>query len=338
MSDASTEPAGLTTVGSPKRLDVVSIGEGQLRLVAPIGTPLGQTSMFLVHVSGSEGNVLGLLARLGHPVGLVSALPDNTLGHRVTREYREAGIDISSVLWRASGRVALYFVENGSQPIPSRVFYDRAGSSFASMTRDDVNWTYLDNARMLHISGITAALTENLYDILLEAANRARSKGQLLSVDVNYRRLLWESPARARERMEPLVADAEVLFCSRRDAFTVFGIDSAAGSVSEQLSRRFRARVTIVSDGARAVEVLVDGERFTAEPPATHIVDRVGAGDALIGGFLHGVLRSDFALGLRLGITAAALSLTRYGDQLDTSLDELLTLSASLGNQADILR
>lgn len=316
---------------------VVSIGEGQLRLVAPTGMPLIQAENLQVHVAGTEGNVLGLLSRLGNPVGLITALPDNPLGRRVAEEYLQAGIDVSRIAWRSAGRLALYYVEQGSPPVPSRVVYDRANSCFSALTAADIDWAYVQQAKMVHLSGITAALGDDLYEVVFSAAQRARSSGQMLSVDVNYRSLLWDTQT-ARQRLEPVVTEADVLFCSRRDAAAVFGVDATGAEVAKELAARFGAHVVIVSDGRETVEVVANGGRYYAKPPPTTVVDRVGAGDALIGGFLHGVIRDDIELGLRLGVAAAALALTRYGDQLHTSLDELLWLSASIDDRRDIIR
>lgn len=319
------------------RIDAVAIGEGQLRLATRRGVPLVQSNELALHVAGTEGNVLGLLSRLGNRVGLVTALPDTPLGHRIRTEYQTAGIDLSRVRWCPDGRVGLYFVEQGSPPVPSRVHYDRADSSFARLGVEDVDWAYVESARLVHLSGITAALTDNLYGVVVEAAERARRNDQLLSFDVNHRSLLWDADS-ARRRLEPLVTGAAVLFCSRRDAALVFGIRGPGDQVAKDLAARYDVHTVIVSDGAGTVEVLADGQRLSRTPPTTTVVDRVGAGDALIGGFLHGVLQENPEDGLELGVAAAALALTRYGDQLHTSLRELRELAAATGAGPDIIR
>ena len=154
-------------------------------------------------------------------------------------------------------------------------------------------------------------------------------------MDVNYRVQL-ATPAQARDWFTPLLQAADVISCSRRDAAAVFGIDGAAATVAAILSQRFSAPTVLVSDGPRAAAAIAHGESFSAEPPATSVIDRVGAGDALIGGFLHGHLHDDPELGLQLGVAAAALALTRYGDQVVTSLLELERMSESFGK--DIVR
>lgn len=327
----------MTVMRSAEAPDVVSIGEGQLRFTPPAGVALVQAQETRLEVAGTEGNVLGLLARLGVRTGMVTSLPRTPLGRRVSEEYAQAGVDLSRCVWRDDGRVALYFVDSGSAPVPSRVFYDRADSCFSNLTTSDVDWDYVGSARMVHLSGITAALTDGLYDVLAHAVELARESEQLLSIDVNFRSLLW-TPQAARERLEPLMATADVVFCSRRDAATVFGIEGPTVEVAASLAARFAAGTVIVSDGAAPVAVHHHGATSVASPPRTTVVDRVGAGDALIGAFLYGVLHDDVELGLRLGTAAAALALSRHGDQLHTSLDELTWLSSVMASGTDIIR
>lgn len=315
--------------------DVTSIGEGQLRLDTAFGTYLENTGELSVHVAGTEGNVLGLLARLGNRTGLVTALPQNQLGRRVHNEYKAAGIDTTAIVWRPEGRLALYFVEQSRSPVPTSVLYDRSNSCFATMTAEAVDWGYLADGRLLHLTGITAALGEVTYGLVLRAAQQAQATGQLLSVDVNHRAHLWTSDV-ARTLLTPVVERADVIFCSRRDALTLWHLTGEPPQVAEQLADRTGAKTVLVSNGSGPIAAISHGERLTANPPAAEIVDRVGAGDALVGGFLHGVLRDDPELGLRLGVAAAALALSRRGDQVRTSLAELQRLSQSLSH--DIVR
>ena len=307
---------------TPSR-DVTSVGEGQLRLGSRTGTSLEEADTLRVTVAGAEGNVLGLLSRLGNRTGMFTCLPANPLGRRVAAEYRAAGVDISTLRWHDAGRLALYFVEHASPPVPSRVFYDRADSCFSHLTEREVPWEYLADSRLVHLTGITAALTDQLASIVQRAAERAASAGQLVSVDVNYRSELSTAEA-ARDRMSALLPFADVISWSRRDAQILFGLSGRATEVARMLRDRFAALAVLVSDGPEPVAVVSDdGRGLTVQPQPTAIVDRVGAGDALVGGFLHGFLRSDIEMGLRLGVAAAALALTRHGDQVHTTVEEL---------------
>lgn len=319
------------------QFDVIALGEGQLRLSTGIGQPLADVSQLAVHVAGTEANVLSLVARLGDHAGMVTALPNGPLGTRVTSELLRAGVDTSHVVWRDSGRVGLYFVEHASPPVPSQVIYDRERSCFAELTVNEVDWTPFESARIVHNSGITAALTENTYDLVRRSIDVARANGVTVSLDVNHRSRLWDDET-ARTLLSPLLADADLIFCSRRDAAALFRIDGDAAAVASALAEHFGATTVLTSNGREQTAVVDNGVVITATPPTATVVDRVGAGDALLGGFLHGYLRGDVNHGLELGIAAACLALTRHGDQLITSLSELESLAAAIESGLDILR
>lgn len=304
-------------------MDLTTVGEGQLRLTTGLGTPLESVDALNVFVAGSEANVAGMLSRLGRRTGMVTALPDSPLGRRVATELRAGGTDLSRTLWRAEGRVALYFVEENAAPIPSRVFYDRANSAFTTLQADEVDWPYLASSRLLHLTGITAALTDGTRELMEASIDQAARAGQQVSFDVNFRRALWTSSAAAAWVERAISGRVTVLVCARRDAEELFGLSEEADVVARALAERFGARTVLVSDGAATLHCLHDGVLHRRTPLPVTVVDRVGAGDALVGGFLHGYLAGDAADGLALGAAAAALALTRRGDQLHTTEAEL---------------
>lgn len=298
------------------RFDLSTLGEGQLRLCVPAGTRLERADRFDAYVSGTEGNVASTLARLGRRTGWLSALPDSPLGRRVATELRTAGVDLSAVRW-AEGRLATYYVEYAVPPRSIQVWFDRRDSCFSRLTPDEVDWPYLLDTRLLHLSGITLALP-GPQALVLEAVRRARDAGVPVSFDMNYRARLW-SPAEARRVARPLVADVDALFCSLGDAITVLGM--APGEPEEVL--RAMGEIT----GAQHLVMSMGGDGLlgwdraantVAHVPAREVVilDRIGAGDAMVAGVLHGILAHDFARGLHYGAVCAALSLSSYGDQL----------------------
>lgn len=304
-------------------LDVTTIGEGQLRLTTGIGRPLNAADTLEVYVAGTEANVAGLLARLGRSAGMVTALPETPLGQRVCDELRTSGIRLERLIRRPDGRVALYFVEENPAPIPSRVLYDRADSVFAGLTVDDVDFDYLASSRLLHLTGITAALNDRIRTILETALGRAGEAGQQVSFDVNYRKNLWSGDQARSWFDQHLVSRVDVLSCARRDAALLYGITAAAHEVPAVLAEHFGAATVLVSDGAEPVHCWHRGVTYTQETHRVAVVDRVGAGDALLGGFLHGYLDGDIERGLRLGTAAAALTVTRRGEQLRVTEAEL---------------
>jgi 2-dehydro-3-deoxygluconokinase len=314
-------------------VDVTSFGEGQLRLTTGLGHSLGEARSLEVFVAGAEANVLGLLSRLGRRTSMVTAVPDSPLGRRITEELRAAGVGLDGLVVRPEGRVALYFVEENAAPIPSRVLYDRADSVFATLSPDDVDHELLASSRLVLLTGITAALTDRTRAVLERTLATAASAGQQVCFDINFRRKLW-SPETAQAWFgQALTGRVTVLSCARRDADTLFAIAGPARDVPARLAERFGAPTVLVSDGPGTIHCHHDGTTYARDPvPDTTVVDRVGAGDALLGGFLHGYLDGDVERGLRLGVTAAAMTLGRRGEQLRTSAAELDLLAADVSN------
>lgn len=315
------------------RFDLTTLGEGQLRLCVPAGTRLERADRLDLYVSGTEGNVASTLARLGRASGWVSALPDSPLGRRVVLEYRLAGVDLGALHW-SEGRLATYYVEYAVPPRAIQVWFDRRDSCFTHLTPEQVDWDYVLDTRLLHLTGITLALPGNPQALVLEAARRAREAGVPVSYDVNYRARLWP-PEEARRVTLPLVADVDVLCCSLSDALTVLGVaPGEPETVLRGIGQVTRARHVVMSMGG---DGLLGWDRAADEVqhvPAREVVilDRIGAGDAMVAGVLHGILAGDFGRGLRYGAVCAALSLSSYGDQLIVDERELERLvDASTG-------
>lgn len=308
------------------RFDVTGLGEVMLRLGVPPGRRLETTGAFDVFPGGCEANVLVALAQLGRRCGWVGALPVSALGRLATREMRRAGVDLQAVAWREDGRVGTYYVEPGVPPRPTTVIYDRSGSCASRLLPAEVDWSYLLDARLLHLSGITPALSAGCADVVREAADRARAAGVAVSLDVNFRRRLWDAP-QALATLEPLARQATLLFCTEADAQTLFGLEGSTNEIARALAGRTGARWTVISRGEQGA-VAWDGERLWEESARpVQVLDRIGAGDALAAGVIHGSLDGDLSKGLRYGAALAALALTQYGDCVTATAQEVAAMA-----------
>jgi len=139
--------------------DVTSFGESMLRLSVGAGDRLIAATRLDAHIAGAESNVLSGLAALGRVCSWQSALPDNDLGRMAARAIRSHGVDTSSVIWKREGRLGSYYVEFAEPPRPIRVTYDRARSCFSQADGAEVDWDALLDTRLLHLTGITPALS-----------------------------------------------------------------------------------------------------------------------------------------------------------------------------------
>lgn len=317
------------------RFDITTFGEGQLRYCVPAGRRMEQVSQFDVYVSGTEANVAGLLARLGWRSGFVSGLPRSPLGRRICNEYRMAGMDLSALVWRDEGRVAIYYVEYAVPPRPTQVFYDRKNTCFTELTPADIDWAYLLDTRLLHLSGLSVPLSPSVGEIITEAARRARAAGVPVSFDMNYRRRLW-TPAEAASTVLPIMRQVDLLFCGRGDARQLFGFDGAPEEIARQLAELTGAGQVVTSLSSDGLIGWDSGELYRQPARPVEIIDRIGAGDAMVAGVLHGWLQGDFARGLRYGALTAALALSQWGDQTVTTAPELEALLDS--DSPDIFR
>ncbi|MGQ0601388.1 MAG: sugar kinase [Anaerolineales bacterium] len=317
----------MTVISPQPRFDVTSLGETMLRLSVPNGERLDEAHSLRVEVGGAESNVCVALARLGRRVGWVSRLPDHTLGNAVVRTLRADGVDVSAVKCVPGERLGTYFIEYATAPRAIQVIYDRADSAAARMSVEDVDWEYLLDTRLLHLTGITAALSESCYAVVAESIARARAAGVTISFDVNYRAKLWEA-ANAGEKLRPLIAEADMLFCKGADAALLFGCAGEPRELMTQLKALTRAQSIFCTFGERGAALLT-AESFAVEPAIpVQIVDRIGSGDAFAAGALDGLLDANPCAGLERGVALAAIALTQHGDRVLTSRAELNAVMA----------
>jgi 2-dehydro-3-deoxygluconokinase len=261
----------------------------------------------------------------------ISALPaDHVWAERTLRELTGHGVDCSRVIRRPGSRMGLYFLEYGAGPRPVRLLYDRRDSAVSRLVAGEVDWGVLRGARLLHLSGITAALGENLRDVLRRALDEAEAARVSVSFDVNYRSRLW-SPAAARAFLGEVLPRAAYLFIGADEAETVFGLVGAVPEVLTGLRELAPRAIIACTMGEEGSAVLAEGKivrpskNYRVSP-----VDRVGAGDAYAAGFLWATLDGHPAQqAVDAASALAALKCTIWGDVPLVTRAELDELMAS---------
>src|SRR5699024_5421340 len=237
--------------------------------------------------------VVGGLSRLGWKTGWVSSLPETPIGKRIRNEYRSHGINVEAIHWTQGHRVATLFVEYARQPRSTKVIFDRENTCFTNISPQEVDWEYLLDTEIIHLTGITVPLSENTLQVTKEAIDRARDENVKISFDVNYRSNLWNSTEEAYEILFPLIQDVEILFCSKRDAQTVFHCNGTDEEIIKQIKELSKADKVVMSRGTEGVIGLENDLIYTESARDVAIIDRIGAGDGLAAGVLHGWLQGD---------------------------------------------
>jgi 2-dehydro-3-deoxygluconokinase len=318
---------------------VVTFGEIMLRLSTPAFLRFGQATSFDACFGGGEANVSVSLAQYGVSTDFVTRLPENDLGDACLATLRSFSVGIEKVI-RGGDRIGIYFLENGSAQRGSKVVYDRAGSSIATIQKGMINWdTVLKDADWFHWAGITPAISEGLCEVCQEGILKAREMGITVSCDLNYRSKLWKWGKKASEIMPELLRHCDIAVGNEEDAEMVLGIktpdtDVGAGKVraesfqfvAQQMKERFTnlkliaitVRGSINASHNTWTGVAYDGSTFYVGPAfdITHIVDRVGSGDAFCGGLIYGLrtYEHDLQKALNFAVSASCLKHSIFGD------------------------
>ncbi|WP_330328453.1 sugar kinase [Streptomyces sp. NBC_00536] len=303
----------MSTTPDGRAVDVTCLGESMVALRPTTPGPLAGAGGFTRGFGGAESNVACGVAGAGHSARWVGRVGADGFGDYLVREMSARGVDTSHVTrdrhrptgiyFRTVGERATRAVAEPGQDLPpqdlAEVAYYREGSAASAMSPHTVDTTVLDATRVLHLTGITAALSPGCLD-LLRALTAPRPGRPLISFDVNYRMNLWPDAATAGPVLLALARASDLVFVGADEAEVLWGTGGGLEAVRRLLPE---PKVLVVKQGAdgatvftRTVKDRTDGpdgsDLVVHEPaPAVAVVASVGAGDAFAAGFLSAGLR-----------------------------------------------
>jgi 2-dehydro-3-deoxygluconokinase len=310
-------------------VELLTFGEAMVSLRS--AGPLSAGGSLAMHVAGAESNVAVGVARLGHRVAWAGVVGADPHGEFILRQLRSEGIGVQH-REDAARSTGVMFLEQRTADV-TRAFYYRAGSAGSTLGRDDVERAFGAGAgaRVLHLTGITAALSPESRRAVEYAAERAAGDGMVVSLDVNYRSKLW-SRDEARAVLTPLARHASILIasddelglvatapdapsdCDAREAVGPGDSDAAEAAMAAQLLDH-GVREVVVKRGAAGAGVHTADGRWEAPAFPVTSVDTVGAGDAFTSGYLSALLSGEDVAGrLQRGILAGAFAVSTAGD------------------------
>jgi 2-dehydro-3-deoxygluconokinase len=295
----------------PDRIEVLTLGEPLVALVADRGSPMADVDRFRRHVTGAEVNVAVGLARLGHRVGFVGRIGNDGLGLTIERRLRSEGVDMAGIQVDAAGWTGMLIRERRALG-PSEVIYRRAGSAGAGLRPEDLDASGgLRGARWLHVTGITPALSGTAAAAVGDSIELARAAGATVSFDVNFRERLWPRD-RASEALARIARQADLVFGDADELALCTGVSDPAARLHDDGVRLVVTKMG--SSGAMASDR--SGRRQTvAAMPVANPVDPVGAGDAFCAGFIAAELEGfDLSTALAWGAACGAASVAVPGD------------------------
>jgi 2-dehydro-3-deoxygluconokinase len=314
------------------KYDLATFGETMVRISVRAGENLDNTTSADLFTGGTESNTAVALARLGMKTAWISRLTDNPLGLRIASDIARHGVNTEKIVWTSEDRAGVYFVEFAAPPRASNVIYDRRNSAISKLKPEEIDWKFLLDTRLLHLTGITPALSPSCAKAVSEAVAKARAKKVPVSFDVNYRAKLW-SPAAAAKTLAPLISNSTLLTMTLDDAATVFKFNGEPECIVREIRKTFRARAAVLTMGNKGT-LAWDGETLFQEPGyrLSEAVDRLGAGDAFTAGIIYGFLKNDLSLGLKYGIAMSAMKIGMRGDYFWASRSEVEQAIAGRGS------
>ena len=330
---------------------VVTFGEVMMRLSPPGYAKFSQANILELAYGGGEANVAISLAYLGLKCTHVTRFPDNPLGKSATQYLRHHWIDTDEVIY-GEGKMGKYFVEKGAVHRSSEVVYERDDSAFSLISPHMINWErVLDGTDWFHFTGITPGISEGAAYNCLKAMDVANKFDIPISLDVHSRKNLWNYGVEQKEMMLQLIGGCDILIASPYELGNVLGIGKAEDSferTSSKAANRFprikkiidKNRDILSASHNRIQGLLWNGESVLYSPTfdVTHIVDRIGTGDAFAAGLIYGLINyEEDQEAIDFASAACALKHTVEGDANVVSVEDIDRLIKG-NNSGRILR
>lgn len=265
--------------------DVFTFGETMALMKASTAGALAHVATLDLGIGGAESNVAVALRRLGTSVTWAGRVGQDSLGDLILRELTAEGLDIRPV--RDGTSPTGLMIREHRTPDVSRVWYYRSGSAGSKLCPEDLPADAIASAQVLHVTGITPALSASAADAVRSGIITAKGAGVRVSFDVNYRSALWPADV-AGAAYRDIVGHADVVFAGDDEARLLVSATDPA-----ELARKLTdlgPGQAVVKLGGRGAVAHIDGRDYRVPAVPVRAVDTVGAGDAFVAGYLADLL------------------------------------------------
>lgn len=273
-------------------MDVVTFGESMVLFGPDSSGPLRYVQNFNKSIAGAESNVAIALAKLGHNVGWFSKLGNDEFGRYIQATIRGEGVDVSRVLVEPLKNTGILFKERFMHSNPN-VYYYRKDSAASTLKPEELDESYIKSAKILHITGITPALSENCRKTVFKAIEIAKANNVLVSFDPNIRLKLWTLEEAVPVLLE-IAKQSDIIFPGIDEGQMLLGL-----SKPEEIAERFMnmgcsiVAVKLGKEGCYVADKI--NKLYINSYQLENPQDTVGAGDGFAAGFLSGILNKlDF--------------------------------------------
>lgn len=269
-------------------MDVITLGESMVLFNPESEGHLRYVNSFSKDIAGAESNVAIALSRLGHQTGWFSKLGDDEFGRYINMSIRGEGVDVSRVKLDSERNTGLLFKERylGDDP---NVYYYRKNSAASSLCADDLDEEYIKSAKIIHLTGITPAISESAREMVFKAIDIAKQNGVKVSFDPNIRLKLWKLEE-AKEVLLKIAAKSDIVLPGVSEGEMLLGTN-----VPEEIADKFLklgCGIVAVKLGKNGCLIANSQEKvYVKGYPIEKVIDSVGAGDGFAAGILSGIIR-----------------------------------------------
>ncbi|MFI1772333.1 sugar kinase [Thalassobellus citreus] len=308
---------------------IITFGEVLMRISPRGNKKFIQSNMVEFYFGGTELNVGISIANFGGNVKHISCVSDDFIGEAAISYINKFGVSTSSVVY-SKRPLGVYFLEVGAVMRPSAISYNRSHSSFSEIKPSMVDWgKALKKGVWMHWTGITPALSKGAFDTLKEGLALAHEKGMTISADPTYRSGLWQYGQDPKEALIELLNYSTIFIGGINEINEVLGTDFGYSNedfleASKQLIETFptiekvfdKIRTSLNSSWHKIRARMWNGKEFreTQDLDITHVVDRIGTGDAFAAGLIYGLQQFDDYKAMEFASAACALKHTYEGD------------------------
>lgn len=319
----------------------ITFGEVLMRLSPEGNKKFIQSNLLEFYFGGTEVNVGISIANFGGDVKHISCISNDFVGDTAISYLRRFGVNTSEIV-RSKRPLGVYFLEVGAVMRPSSISYNRSHSSFSEIKPEMVDWKQcLEGGKWFHWTGITPALCEGGYETLKEGLILAKEMGMEISADPTYRSGLWKYGGDPKTILSDLLHYSTVFIGGVNEINEVLGTNYSYSTedfieASKQLMQEFpsikkvfdKIRTAVNASWHKIRSRMWNGIEFreTEDLDITHIVDRIGTGDAYAAGLIYGLQHYDDYKSMEFAAAASALKHTYEGDVNFSSVDEVLSI------------
>lgn len=349
------------------KYDLIALGEIMLRL-DPGESRVRCAREFKAWEGGGEYNVArGLRRCFGLKTAVCTALADNDVGRLIEDFILQGGVETDFIKWISydgvgrTVRNGLNFTERGFGLRGAIGIPDRGHTAASQLKPGDFDWDHIFGqlgVRWLHTGGIFAALSDTTPKLVLEAVQKAKQHGTIVSYDLNYRPSLWKSIGglkKAQEVNRNIAKYVDVMIGNEEDftaclGFEVEGVDENISHIDVSAFQRMIEQAVkaypnfkVTATTLRAVRTAThndwsaicwaEGKFYqAAQRQDVEILDRVGGGDSFASGLIYGLMTlGDPQKAVDYGAAHGALAMTTPGDTSMASLKEVEALVKGAG-------